>query len=197
MSWIDVTRPLGRAAEIYPGDPPVRFEPQATVQQDGYAVTRLHLGTHSGTHIDAPSHLLAGGTSVDRLPLEAMCGPGRLVVPAGDPLGVPALEALGLEGAQRVLFRTCTPDGPYSLAEDAAAWLVARGVRLVGWDRISVDPVGSEELPAHRRLLAAGTVLAEGLDLLDLEPGPYEVVALPLRLEGLDGSPARILVRRT
>jgi arylformamidase len=192
--WIDVTLPLRPDTPTWPGDPPIRFEPHASVDRDGAAVHRLHLGTHSGTHVDAPSHLVPGGAPVDRLPLDALCGPARLVVPAGDPLEPAALS--GIPRVERLLFRTRTPAGPRCLSPAAAAWLAGHGVRLVGWDRPSVDPEGSPDLPAHRRLLAAGVVIVEALDLGELEPGAYDVVALPLRLAGLDGAPARVLVRR-
>jgi arylformamidase len=190
--WVDVTRPLGPDSEVYPGDPEVRFELR---EGDGFFITAIRMGSHSGTHLDAPRHLDRQGVSVDEIAPEILCGTARLVVPGADPLGPDELHRHGLSGEHRVLFRTRTPAGPGSLTPDGAAWIRDRGIRLIGWDRLSIDPVEDPALPAHRILLEAGVIVAEGLDLLDLPPGRYDLIALPLRLVGLDGSPARILVR--
>lgn len=187
-----MTRPLGPDAEVYPGDPEVRFDLR---EGEGFFMAAIRMGSHSGTHLDAPRHLDPQGLTVDAIDPELLCGTARLAVPRADPLGPDVLGRQGLAGERRVLFRTRTPAGPESLTREGAAWIRDQGIRLIGWDRLSIDPVGDPSLPAHRILLEAGVIVAEGLDLLDLSPGRYDLIALPLRLVGLDGSPARILVR--
>ncbi|HEY4002848.1 MAG TPA: cyclase family protein [Candidatus Xenobia bacterium] len=175
--WIDVTRPVHEALPVWPGDPPVVVEGVRSIERDGYAVHRLEMGTHCGTHMDAPSHFLAGAAGVDRLPLDALVGRCRVV---GSDVAV---------AGRRVLYRTGRP-----LSVDTARRLVRHGVRLVGVDSSSVDDADGD-FPVHHVLLGAGVVIVEGLDLSRVSEGAYQLIALPLRLEGLDGSPCRVLLR--
>ena len=195
----DVSVPIHPEMVVWEGDPKVSVEQAASLEAgDPANVTRLELGSHTGTHVDAPLHFLPGGDGVDRLPLDALIGPALVLdltaverdVEAGD-LDFPV-------GTERLLLKT--PNSQLwernefavehvALAPDAARLLVDRGVRLVGVDYLSV---GSPE--THRILLAAGVVPLEGLDLRRVDPGAYRLVALPLRLEGLDGAPARVVL---
>ncbi len=190
MRIIDITAPLGPQTPVYPGDPAIVVAPLSTADGlDRFALSRLTLGTHAGTHVDPPSHLFPGGATVDNLPLDVLIGPARLVdlvrgrsVTAGDLEAVPHRTV-------RLLLRT----GGAPLCEGAARALVARGVRLVGVDGLSVDAIDRPG-PAHRVLLGAGVVVVEGLALAGVAPGSYTLICLPLRLVAGDGAPARAVL---
>lgn len=192
--WIDVTIPLEAGISVWPGDPPFCAQRIATMERDGVNVTAISLSAHTGTHVDAPLHYLAGGAAVDRLPLVNLIGPAQVVRPAD----------LGALVAPRVLVRT-REDGPPWWRQDAsgaglsleqARRLVAQGVLLAGIDALSIGPEGEQGEQVHRILLGAGVVIVEGLDLRETPPGLYEMICLPLKLAGADGAPARVLLRR-
>jgi arylformamidase len=165
---IDVSLPIRTGMPVYPGDPEVTIEQVNELP----ALSRIEIGSHSGTHVDAQSHFIRGGKGVDQLPLDVLIGPCVVVEGAGS--------------ADRVLVK-----GAQLLDEAAASAVVAAGVRLVGVDIPSVGDEG-----AHNVLLEAGVVVVENLDLSAVEPGEYELYCLPLRIQGCDGAPARaILVR--
>jgi arylformamidase len=195
---LDVSVPLREGMVTYPGDPVVKLERAASIA-DGSPVnlTRIDFGLHSGTHVDAPVHFLDDGAGIDEAPLDALIGPCE-VVEAPDLTRESVARAP--EGVERVLFKTPNSElwASDEFAEDfarldgeAARLLVERGVRLVGVDYLSV---GDEA--AHHALLEAGVVPVEGLDLRGVEPGPYELVCLPLRVVGADGAPARVVLLR-
>ena len=194
---LDLTRPLGEGVPVYPGDPKPVFQ---RVKRDGYVCTALRLTTHSGTHLDAPSHYLAGGTSVDRIPLQNLIGKTRVLnlEDAGDTVTADSLTGK-LHGAERILIRTRAsgansfgPEFPY-LAPDAARFLVQAGTLVVGIDSPSIEAPGGDG-SVHRELLGSGIPILELLDLSGVAEGDYFMVALPLRLEGLDGAPARVIL---
>jgi arylformamidase len=165
----DISVPIRTGMPVYPGDPEVRVEQV----QELPALSRLELGSHSGTHVDAQSHFLPGRAGVDELPLDVLIGPCSVV------------EGEGV--AERVLVKHASP---FDAA--GATRLVEGGARLVGVDGMSVG-----DRDAHRVLLGAGVVVVEGLDLSAVEAGDYELICLPLRIAGCDGAPARaILVKR-
>jgi arylformamidase len=199
MEIIDISVPVCSSMVTYPGDPEVRLERvKAIADGESANISKLDLGVHSGTHVDAPLHFIDGADGADELPLDVLNGPCQVVEAAA--LDESAVGAVP-EGAERVLFKTPNselwaqdtfPERFEQLDGAAARALVERGVRLVGVDYLSV---GDED--AHRVLLGAGVVPVEGLDLRGVEPGSYELYCLPLRLVGSDGAPARaILVRR-
>ena len=149
------------------------------------------MSAHLGTHVDAPAHVLAGGAPVGSLPLDAFVGPARVLdLPGRGEVGLDALPRRAL-GVARVLFRT---RGQSFLAPLAAVRLAERGARLGGPDAMSVDPDDAEDLPVHRTLLSRGIVVLENLDLSRIEPGDYRLIALPLKLMELDGSPVRAVL---
>ena len=165
----DVSVPVRSGMPVYPGDPAVRLERVS----DSPAISRLDFGVHTGTHVDAPLHFIVDGAATEELALGVLVGRCEVV------------EQDGV--AERVLIKRAP-----TFDRVAAQRFVDQGVRLVGVDGMSI---GDEE--AHRVLLGAGVVVVEGLDLSDVEPGPYEFYCLPLKLVGSDGAPARaILVRR-
>ncbi len=208
MRILDISLSLSESLVVWPKDPPIEItQPRHFSQGDQVVVSRLDLGAHSGTHVDAPAHFVPGGALLDSIPLERFVGPARVVhVPEDANLITPAvLEAVALpEGTERVLFRTrnsrlwaeghTTFDEHFcAISEAGAHWLIERGARLVGIDYLSVAPYGDTG-PTHRAFLQSGVVLLEGLDLAGVEPGLYELVCLPLRIAGVEGAPARAIL---
>jgi arylformamidase len=196
---IDISRPIGPDTPVWPGDPPVLIEPVASLEAgDLAAVSRLVLGTHTGTHVDPPAHFIAGGVTVDALPLDVLVGPAVVADLRGAPsIEAAALEALALPaGTTRVLLKTASGVVDRgALTAGGAQWLVEHGVTLVGVDTLSIEPA-TDEYPVHRILLGAGVVIVEGLDLTKADPGRYKLVCLPLRVTGGDGAPARAVLLR-
>jgi len=206
MKIYDVTVPLSSRVPTYPGDPPFEMQPLQRLE-DGApcALSRLVMGSHSGTHVDAPAHFLAGGAAVDALPLEILMGKARVVeLVVSEKIERHDLEALDLSDDLRLLLKTRMsgqlrhPEFQQNytyLTTDAAVYLAQIGIKLVGIDYLSIEEFGNQDYPAHRALLSAGVVIVEGLDLSDVEPGEYEMACLPLRIAGADGAPARVILR--
>jgi arylformamidase len=202
----DVTVPLSPGLPVYPGDPPFEIEPVERLDAGGpYNMGRIRLGLHTGTHVDAPYHLLPDGVTVDQLPLEILVGKARVVVvPDREKVSRDDLEELDLRDDLRVLIKTrmsgqllkprFQEDFVY-LTADAATYLVQAGIKLVGVDYLSVDRHGSRDYTAHHTLLGAGVVIVEGLDLSQVEAGEYDLFCLPLAVAGGDGAPARVLLK--
>jgi arylformamidase len=183
---IDISRPVGADTPVWPGDPPVAVEPVARLEAgDPAAVSRLVLGTHTGTHVDPPAHFVAGGATVDEIGLDVLVGPA-VVVEAGQ-------LAAAVGGHERVLLKTGAGDRFGVVTAGTARQLVEAGVRLVGVDTLSIEPA-TDDYPVHRLLLGAGVVIVEGLDLSATPPGEYQLVCLPLRIAGGDGAPARAVL---
>ncbi|HSU17805.1 cyclase family protein [Longimicrobium sp.] len=205
MQIHDVTRPVRAGMPVWPGDPPCRVEWAARVADDGANVAELCLSAHTGTHADGPYHVLEDGARIGEVPLDAFIGPAHVLdASAAGAIGAEWIEAQLPSDCERLLLRTgawgdpdAFPSSWPALTEDAARLLVDRGVRLVGTDAPSPDLVNAHDLPVHRVLLGAGVAIIENLLLDDVDPGEYELVALPLRFMEADASPVRaILVRR-
>jgi arylformamidase len=201
MKIHDVTVPLANGGPGYPGDPAVEVVPVARLSEGApYNLMRLSFGTHAGTHVDAPSHLIPGGATVDQLALSILVGKARVVDLSGsERVEREQLEALDLHDDLRLLLRTRrargADDAGAHLSADAAAYLAQAGLKLVGIDSLSVDRPGAREFPAHLALLSAGVIVVEDLDLSQVEAGEYDMTCLPLRIEGADGAPARVVLR--
>jgi arylformamidase len=198
----DISLPIRPGMIVYAGNPGVELERVDSILDGAHAnVSRLELGVHTGTHVDAPLHFLEGAPGSESLALEPLIGPAAVVdatSAAGD-LDAETLERLDIPaGAERVLLKTTNgrlwDARTFSrdfirLTGSGARYLIGKGVRVVGIDFLSI---GDEE--AHRELLGARVVPLEGLDLREVEAGEYELVCLPLRLEGSDGAPARAVL---
>jgi arylformamidase len=204
QKFIDITLPLTPAMQVYPGEPGPELTPLSRIADgDPANVSHLCLGTHTGTHVDAPRHFIEGGADVAAMSLDSLCGPAR-VVGIKDRVAVRRAELEGIDAVERVLFRTRNgelwskqgfqKDFVY-LAPDAAEFLLDRGVKLVGIDYLSIEQFHSSDYPVHHMLLEAGVVIVEGLDLRRVSPGEYDLWCLPLKLDGADGCPARVVLR--
>jgi arylformamidase len=204
---LDVSVPLVPETPTYPGNPPFELQPIKRIADGGSSnVSRLVMGAHSATHVDAPRHFFDDGAGVDLLPLDLLMGRARVVeVGRRGGIGEEDLAAAGLREDLRVLLKTPnsalwnTPefrqDYTY-LTEAGAKYLVEQGVKVVGVDYLSVEQFKKAGAPAHRALLSAGVVIIEGLNLEEADPGMYELYCLPLRIPGADGAPARVVLKR-
>ena len=205
--WIDISVPIYSGMVHWPGNPAVRIERTEDLSRgDAANVSKLELGVHTGTHMDAPRHFLADGAGIDELPLDATIGPARVIRIEHPQAILPAeLEAHDLQAGERVLFLTrnsgrCWKSDQFVedfvyISAAAAQFLVERKVRTVGVDYLSVGGYVHDGVETHRILLGAGVWLVEGLNLAAVKPGAYELVCLPLRVVGADGAPARAILR--
>ena len=204
---LDVSVPLRQGLPTYPNNPPFELQPIQRIASGGTAnVSRLVMGTHSGTHVDAPVHFFDDGIGVDELPLELLIGRARVVdIQGRGGIAADHLEEAGLREDLRVLLKTPNSalwnsdvfheDYAY-LTDSGARYLVAQGVKVVGIDYLSVEQFNAPGAPAHRTLLSNGVIIIEGLNLAEAEPGMYEMYCLPLPVTGGDGAPARVILKR-
>ncbi len=207
MKLFDVSVRLSEQVPTFPGNPAFACEPVKRISRgDSANVTALHLGTHTGTHVDAPRHFFDGKPSVESLPLDVLMGRARVIEIPGPPRGIRAEDFAGIQLSDepRVLLKTANsalwqssefhPDFAY-LDESGATWLLDRGVRLVGIDYLSIEQFKRPGAPVHHMLLSKSVVIVEGLNLSAVLPGVYDMFCLPLAIEGADGAPARVVLR--
>ena len=208
MAIYDVTVPIRSGMPIYEGDPRVKIEAASSLASgDSANVSFLHLGAHTGTHVDAPAHFIEGAAKIDSLPLDSLIGPARVISVPEDRTEIDSafLASCDLESVERIIFRTRNSgfwnegfrkDFTHLLPE-AAEMLVNRGVRLVGTDYLSIEKFHSGHHRTHIALLSHGVVIVEGLNLSEVPAGDYELICLPLKIaEGAgDGAPARVVLR--
>lgn len=205
---IDISVPVFSGMVFYPGDPGAEItESRSIAKGDVANITRICLGSHTGTHVDAPYHFKDGRETVEMLSLETLMGPARVVDLGKAAIEITRfdLEAAGIQGVKRLLLRTRNSelwDLPgferdyVSLADDAADYLVEQGVRLVGIDYLSVERFKAGTFHVHHTLLGAGIVLLEGINLAEAAPGDYELICLPLKIRNGDGAPSRAVLIR-
>ncbi|HSJ08005.1 MAG TPA: cyclase family protein [Longimicrobiales bacterium] len=199
----DISLPLGSRTAVWPGDRTVDVSWTLRRERgDSVNVAALSASVHAGTHADGFLHVEDGGDPAGAMPLDAFVGrcvvvdvTGRVEVREEDVAGV------DLAGAGRLLLRTRTevdetafPTSFAHITPELARRLAGAGIRLVGTDAPSVDPVDSTALETHRVLAAARVAILENLDLRGVEPGEYTLVALPLRLVEADSSPVRAVL---
>jgi arylformamidase len=206
MVLIDISPPLRVGMGVFPGDAVFQTAPTFTIGPNcPVNVAEIAMSTHCGAHADAPLHYDPNGASIDQLDLADFIGPARVIDARGEnPLCGFDEIAAALDGAPpRLLFRLMErldpmvwPTGFRALAPDAMERLALRGVRLIGVDVPSVDPETSKELPSHMVCRAHDIRIVENLVLADVSPGDYELIALPLKLAGLDAAPVRAVLRR-
>ena len=208
MPIYDISVPIRSGMPIYEGDPPVNIEPASSLAKgDSANVSFLHFGAHTGTHVDAPAHFIAGARRIDSVSLDTLIGTARVVRVPDEVTEIDSdfLAQCDLDQVERVLFRTRNSsfwdqgfrkDFTHLLPEAAEA-LVARGMRLVGTDYLSIEKFHSGHHQTHLTLLSNNVVIVEGLNLAEVPAGDYELICLPLRIaEGAgDGSPARVVLR--
>ena len=205
MPCIDITTPLSAKTPTWRNEQPLILEQTKTIEEDGANVTSITIGSHGGTHIDAPKHFVRGGASIDEISLEAVIGPCRVLsLPDLDgPISARDIEPYDIKKGERILLRANDGllDDPtfhpifHSISMEAAQFLVGRGVQLIGIDYLSVEQSGTPGHPTHHALLEAGIVVVEGLYLNGVETGEYTLYCLPLKILGGDGAPARAVLK--
>ena len=200
---LDISQPVDATTGVWPGDTPFSAEFSWSMEHGSSCnVSRVTTSPHNGTHADAPLHFVPGADGIGEVELDPYLGPCWVVDgPREGQVRPEHFADVDLERHPRLLVRTREeatvgfPDPFVSLSPEAATALRERGAVLIGLDTPSMDPVDSRELPAHKTLLPARIAILENLVLWHVEPGPYELIALPLRWTGLDASPVRAVLR--
>jgi kynurenine formamidase len=203
---VDLTQPMTNGMPVMDGITPPRFDDLAEVAADGYGMSEYAFINHTGTHIDAPSHQVVGGATLDEIPLDRLVTGALTIDVSGQPPGPVGLDVLGPHLAQVqpgdiVLIRSgnaarwgtddywhgwCYPDA------GAARALVAAGVSGIGFDGPSADPVESADYPLHQVWLSAGVFILENLASLAGLPYRCQLVVAPLKVARANGAPARV-----
>ena len=203
----DISLPIVGRGLIYPGNPPIQIDVVSAMSAGASSNgSRITFGSHTATHVDAQHHMIDGGWTVEKMRLDVLIGPALVVRFPDDVMAITAahLAAIDLTGVERILFGTRNSgfnrevefhkDYTY-VAPDAAELLVAKGVKLVGVDYLSIEQFKSGHHKTHKTLLGADVIIIEGLSLGAIPAGRYELICLPLSLPGLDGAPARAVLR--
>lgn len=204
-SWIDISQILNNNIPVWPGDTPFHYKVSWGMEESGSVnVGQVTMSTHTGTHIDAPYHFDNAGKRVIDLDFNLYIGPAKIIhlqQPAS--IGIKDLQDIPLQGVKRLLIKTDAwkdktvfPDSIPHIEPELAAFLADQGVQLLGLDLPSVDPLDSKELNAHHELNRHGIHILEGMVLDEVEPGEYELAALPLPFAEADGSPVRAVIRK-
>lgn len=206
MKYYDISLNLSAETVGWIGSTPFELVERRRMSRGEHNNTSaVSMSVHAGTHLDAPFHFVPDGATIDALPLDTFMGPALVHAVEADRYITEAhVGQLPLRGETRVLFKTRNsellkrsafdPDF-VAFSVEAARALVARGVRLVGVDYLSVAHAGDEQIPVHRALLDHGVALLEGIDLSAVPPGRYELICFPIRLRGSDGAPCRAVLR--
>ena len=193
----------------WPGDPGFESRLEKKIGDENGSpcnLTHLNLSAHTGTHMDAPRHFIAGGDTMETMPLEAVMGSCR-VIEIRDSTAITSseLEAHQLQRNERILFKTRNSSRSWEsddfdedfiyISQDGARHITARGVQTVGVDYLSVGGFKKDGVETHVELLGAKVWIIEGLNLSEIEPGKYDLACLPLKIIGSDGAPARAALR--
>ncbi|MDR4888279.1 arylformamidase [Fredinandcohnia sp. QZ13] len=204
MKIIDISQPLSHTTKEWPNDTPFEYKLSWSIKEASTVnVGKITTSTHIGTHIDAPFHFDDDGKKVHELELDIYVGKARVIEVSGkNEIGIEDLNRFDLRGVKRLLIRTNSwenrsrfPTTITSLNPKIAPFLAEIGIQLIGVDTPSVDQLDSKELQAHHQLHKHGIYILEGIVLDVVEPGDYELIALPLPIEGADGSPVRAVLK--
>ncbi|MGZ3607748.1 MAG: cyclase family protein [Syntrophales bacterium] len=208
--WIDISLTLKSNMMHWPGDPPVSIERVREMDKgDTVNLSKITMGAHSGTHVDAPVHFIKGAEGVDQLLFDSLMGPARVIeIADADTIREEDLTDYRIKKGERILLRTqnsikkilyrdvFTEDFVY-LEKSAAEFLVSRGIKTLGVDYLSVGGYKKNGPDVHRLLLGAGILIIEGLDLSETPPGLYNMICLPMKILDSDVAPARVILKTT
>ncbi|MGZ3578199.1 MAG: cyclase family protein [Syntrophales bacterium] len=208
--WIDISLTLKSNMMHWPGDPPVSIERvRAMDKGDTVNLSKITMGAHSGTHVDAPVHFIKGAEGVDQLLFDSLMGPARVIeIADADTIREEDITDYRIKKGERILLRTqnsikkilyrdvFTEDFVY-LEKSAAEFLVSRGIKTLGVDYLSIGGYKKNGPDVHRLLLGAGILIIEGLDLSETPPGLYNMICLPMKILDSDGAPARVILKTT
>lgn len=205
--WIDISVPLHMGMAHWPDNPPVTIERMQSIDRGDTAnVSKISMGAHTGTHMDAPVHFFANGRGIDTMPLAATLGLARVIeIHDAESIKPEELVSYQIQRGERVLFKTrnstrCWQTDDFVkdfvyISHEAAQYLAEQQVQTVGVDYLSVGGFFKDGVDTHHALLGAGIWIIEGLNLLSIQPGIYELICLPLKITGSDGAPARAILR--
>lgn len=206
-TWKDVSVPLRDGMAHWPGDPECHIK-RVSRMEDGAVcnLTHISMSAHTGTHMDAPRHFIADGRTMEQMPFEAVIGRCRVYeLDCEDQITADDLKKLRLVPGQRVLFKTRNSTRSWamnefdkdfvSIRQDAAQYLVEQQVMTVGVDYLSIGGFNKDGVETHQIMLGAGIWVIEGLNLAEISDGYYELICLPIKLEGADGAPCRVVLR--
>jgi arylformamidase len=206
MEIFDISRTLREGMAVWPGDPEFRQRRVMRIRDGESAnVSAFELGSHTGTHIDMPLHVEDAAFDAASMSVGNFIGPARVFSIASEEyIRAADLEGLDWLGVERALFKTRNSNMEESafhtnfvyFEKDAASFLVEKKILMVGTDGASVDPFDSTDLPSHRMLLSHGIAILENINFGSVPPGDYDLVCLPLKLAGSDGSPVRAVLFR-
>lgn len=204
---IDISVTIKSGMVHWPGDPAIRISSNHSIRSgDAANTSRIDMGSHTGTHMDSPYHFIQQGNGIDRMPLDATVGKARVIeIHDRESIGPRELKQHSIQRGERILFKTMNSSQPWehklfvknfiSLSVEAARFLAARHIKMVGIDYLSVGENGEGGALTHKILLRAGIWIIEGLYLSGARSGEYELICLPLKLYHGDGAPARAILR--
>jgi len=207
MKYYDITLPISDSLVLWPGDPPVQISQPSNIERgDTATITRISMGAHTGTHVDAPLHFIKDGGAVDTLLLDDLIGEAVVIDATGNSeISASVLGNLGIPpGTKRILFKTDNSrhwerkesaffTDYVAISDDGAVWLIENGCTVVGIDYLSIAPF-YDTVSTHKTFLKAGVIVIEGIDLSSISPGNYHLICLPLKLQGGEGAPARVVL---
>lgn len=206
-NWIDITVGLHSGMVHWPDNPPIEVDFVMQISKgDACNVSRLSMGVHSATHMDAPLHFIENGISIDQMPLSATMGNARVIeITDTESIKVAELEPHNIQPGERILFKTINSTRYWSsdtfvknfvyISREAAQYLADKRLQMVGVDYLSVGGFYKDGPETHHALLGAGIWIIEGLNLAPVSPGHYELICLPIKLLGHEGAPARAILR--
>ena len=207
QTWIDITVPMQSSMVCWPGDPQFSIERKDyQMDEQKLSVSTISMGSHTGTHVDAPLHCLNTGSSIEEMPLDATVGLAHVIEIKDTEIIEPAhLADKHIRQGQRVLLKTQNSSRRWQtekfttryshISTQTALYLVKKGIRSIGIDYLSVGGSQSEGMETHRILLEGGVWIIEGLNLSMVRPGKFHFICLPLKIIGGDGAPARAILK--
>ena len=190
MKIIDLSAELSNGTKTYPGDPEVKTQKIKDVGRDGYALSKITMGLHSGTHVDAPAHYLNGGRTIDEISLGMLIGKARVCDLSSGPKKISEKELKKFRIRRNEIVLLKTRKGV--LTADGADFLLQKKIRAVGIDGLSIEESGSSVV--HKKLLSKNIPIMEGLVLKRVKPGTYQFICLPLKIRGGEAAPARCVL---
>jgi len=205
---IDISVTVRSGMVHWPGDPAIKISSIHSIRKgDAANVSKIDMGSHTGTHMDAPYHFIQQGKGIDQMPLDATIGKAR-VIEIDDRVSIrpEELRKHRIQRGERILFKTKNSSRLWGenlfvkdfiyLSVGAAKFLAKRRIKMVGIDYLSVGGYKEDGAVTHRTLLKAGIWIIEGLNLSPVKAGEYELMCLPLKLQHGDGAPARAILKR-
>ena len=213
--WIDISIPLGKEIPELALETPDGEVPRSSVKRffdvekgDRVTMSRIEMDSHDGTHIDSPLHFIRGGTSIDEMPINTAVGPARVIEIVNEKeITVEELEPYRIGQGERILFKTKNSPRVYgtrvykgdyvAITPEAAGYLSDTGILLVGLDYLTIANMNPPEniTAVHMAFLKKGIYILEAINLDGVNPGNYELICLPLRLDKGDAGPCRAVIR--